>query len=113
MAGTWTVTAANKGVVLDQDCILNTIAFKIPPNAFEIAAYDPVTGLPTAGRFTLVDGTPPNGTVFYNFDPYTNWAWVMGKAIVITPVPPQPTRKIGSLWCSSIPDGAEFEIVTL
>jgi hypothetical protein len=105
--GTWMVTSANKGVVLDTACIVSTINFKVPPSAWEAAAYDPVTNLPTAGRFTLIDGTPPNG-VFS-----TNWPWVPGVPVTITPTPPTPQKRGGSLWCSSVPVGAEFEIVTL
>jgi hypothetical protein len=37
--GTWTVTSANKNVVLDTGCVVSTINFKTPPSVFEGAAY--------------------------------------------------------------------------
>jgi hypothetical protein len=114
MAGTFTVTSNNKNTILDTDCIVSTITYKTPPNVYEIAGYSAVPPfLPTAGRFTLIDGTPPDGQVFYNLDPYTNWPWVLGQPVTITPVPPTPVKRVASLWCSAIPDGAEFTIVTL
>jgi hypothetical protein len=96
-----------------QKCLRPFVKYVSPPSAWEGAAYDPITNLPHGGPIHADRRTPPNGTVFYNFDCYNNWPSIHGVPVTITPTPPQPVKRVGSLWCSSIPAGAEFEIVTL
>jgi hypothetical protein len=113
MAGIFTVDRSSIGTVIDTNCYIKTITFVSPANVVEPIAYEPkANGRPTSGTFCLCDDNSYQN-FNWNFDLLSNGGMPRKNiAVPITQTPPNPTKIIASLICTSCPVGASFTVVT-
>jgi hypothetical protein len=102
------ITGALVGTVLDTNGTINQILYTGPPTSYEIPQFDPGSGLPTKGYFTLIDTgfTPP--VVLFSTNGHNNGAHS-----------PHATHKMAgylipfiSLVLQSCPAGATYSVTT-
>jgi hypothetical protein len=111
MPGTFVVSQANVGQVIDTNAFLTAVAYTGKPTKFDThAQFDITTGLPTLKYFCLIDNAiQPRPKQLLNFDPHINGGFS-----------PHPTynlmggihHKFVSLVLQSCPSGAVFAITT-
>jgi hypothetical protein len=109
--GVISITAASVGTAIDTGpANVTQILFTAPPTSYEIPQFDPGTGLPTKGYFTLIDsvaGSPAR--VLYSVHAGVNGAHS-----------PHATHKMsgysipfsGSLIVQSCPAGSTWSVTT-
>jgi hypothetical protein len=109
--GVKNITTASVGTTLDTGPLnITQILFTVAPTSYEVPQFDPGTGLPTTGYFTITDevaGQPPH--VLYSVQAGVNGAHsphashkMSGYSIPVA----------GNLVCRSCPAGSTWSLTT-
>jgi hypothetical protein len=108
--GTFTVTSASVGTVIDTNGSLVGVALTTPPGAREPFVVDQGRGgVPISGRFCLIDDSGPAGSVprvLYNADPYVGGILTMNR-------PAGSGIPFGALRVASCPAHAVVTVTTV
>jgi hypothetical protein len=113
MAGTFTLDASMVGQTIDTQCVVASMKLVASPSGpLTMPAYDPVSGLPSAGTMCLCTTIGGRLTQWYNLDVWGNGGMPKGVVVPITPQPP-PAVPLNDLVLTSMPPGCQFQIVTV
>jgi hypothetical protein len=110
MAGTFVVSTPQVGSIIDSSGgKISQISYLSKPTGFDAPAFDPGSGFPARGYFTLIDGgANPLGTMRPLISvEATNSGFAPGNVLSFSNFP------FSQLKLQSCPPGASFQIITV